>query len=65
MAALSAPPDVALVLSVPEGADAFGLTVALIGTTVVPYNLFLHASAVRAHWGTDADALPAVRRTPA
>ncbi|MCH2097221.1 MAG: divalent metal cation transporter, partial [Pseudomonadales bacterium] len=62
-AALSTPPDAALVFSVPAGADAFGLTaLALIGTTVVPYNLFLHASAVRAHWGTDADALPAVRR---
>lgn len=62
-AALSAPPDVALMFSVPAGADAFGLTaLALIGTTVVPYNLFLHASAVRAHWGADADALPAVRR---
>jgi len=62
-AALSAPPDTALLFSVPEGADAFGLTaLALIGTTVVPYNLFLHASAVRAHWGADADALPAVRR---
>ena len=27
-----------------------GLVLALIGTTVVPYNLFLHASAVRRRW---------------
>ena len=27
--------------------------VALIGTTIVPYNLFLHASSVRQHWKDD------------
>lgn len=34
--------------------------VALIGTTVVPYNLFLHASAAKARWQGEAD-LPAAR----
>lgn len=32
------------------------LTMGLVGTTVVPYNLFLHASAVAEKWGTGADA---------
>ena len=41
-------------------ADALLTVVALIGTTVVPYNLFLHASAVRNKWSSAAD-LPAVR----
>ena len=37
--------------SLPQGSL---LTVlALIGTTVVPYNLFLHANAVREKWGAD------------
>jgi manganese transport protein len=38
--------------------------VALIGTTVVPYNLFLHASSVQEKWGDDVDrddALSAAR----
>ena len=41
------------------------LLVALIGTTVVPYNLFLHASLVQEKWGRDVplvDALQAARR---
>ncbi|TFH34509.1 MAG: divalent metal cation transporter, partial [Bacteroidia bacterium] len=43
---------------IPEGGI---LTIAgLIGTTVVPYNLFLHASAVRERW-SDASNLPAAR----
>jgi Mn2+/Fe2+ NRAMP family transporter len=29
--------------------------IALIGTTVVPYNLFLHSSAVQEKWGADED----------
>lgn len=29
--------------------------IALIGTTVVPYNLFLHASAVKSHWSGPKD----------
>ncbi|MTI70457.1 MAG: divalent metal cation transporter [Firmicutes bacterium] len=40
--------------SVPEGSTMFIL--ALIGTTVVPYNLFLHASAVQERW-KDASGL--------
>ncbi len=44
---------------VPEGA---WLTVmALVGTTVVPYNLFLHASAVKSKWHHASD-LPQVRK---
>ena len=34
--------------SVPEG--SLLTVIALIGTTVVPYNLFLHASAAKSHW---------------
>ncbi|MDP3459541.1 MAG: Nramp family divalent metal transporter [Hyphomonas sp.] len=37
--------------------------IALIGTTIVPYNLFLHASAARERWGGQgAGALAAARR---
>lgn len=44
--------------SIPEG----GLLVAvgLVGTTVVPYNLFLHAAAVREKWSGEGD-LPRAR----
>jgi Mn2+/Fe2+ NRAMP family transporter len=35
--------------------------IALIGTTVVPYNLFLHASVVREKWHSPSD-LPKVRK---
>lgn len=42
-----------LVPSVPEG--SLPLVLALIGTTVVPYNLFLHSSAVRQKWTTPKD----------
>ncbi|MFQ5678298.1 MAG: Nramp family divalent metal transporter [Gemmatimonadota bacterium] len=45
--------------TLPVGADAVAL--GLVGTTVVPYNLFLHAAAVRERW-SGADALPAARR---
>lgn len=38
-----------LPLRLPSGAEA--TLVALVGTTVVPYNLFLHAAAARAHYG--------------
>lgn len=34
--------------------------IALIGTTIVPYNLFLHAAAARARWSSAAD-LPKAR----
>ncbi|MDY7097792.1 MAG: Nramp family divalent metal transporter [Pseudomonadota bacterium] len=44
--------------SVPDG--ALLTVIALIGTTIVPYNLFLHASAVSAKWTDPAD-LSAVR----
>jgi len=37
-----------LIPSVPEG--SLFIVIALIGTTVVPYNLFLHASAVQERW---------------
>lgn len=62
-AAVLAPPLPELVRGlivprVPSGADA--LTLALVGTTVVPYNLFLHAAAVRERW-TGTEALPAAR----
>jgi len=43
---------------IPDG--ALMTVVALIGTTVVPYNLFLHASAVKRRW-SGADALPEAR----
>lgn len=40
----------------PEADNALFITVALIGTTVVPYNLFLHAAAARERWQNgDAD----------
>jgi Mn2+/Fe2+ NRAMP family transporter len=42
----------------PGGAELTAL--ALIGTTIVPYNLFLHAAVVRERWTGIAD-LPAVR----
>lgn len=42
----------------PGGAELTAL--ALIGTTIVPYNLFLHAAVVRERWSGTAD-LPAVR----
>jgi Mn2+/Fe2+ NRAMP family transporter len=43
---------------IPSGAEFTAL--ALIGTTIVPYNLFLHAAAVRERWSGPAD-LPAAR----
>lgn len=51
-----------LTLSLPAGSTA--LVLALFGTTVVPYNLFLHASAcARTDWGEDlAEGLRAARR---
>ena len=38
---------------IPEG--SLLTVIALIGTTVVPYNLFLHASAVKAKWSSVTD----------
>lgn len=51
-----------LVPGLPDGGAAVAL--GLVGTTVVPYNLFLHASAVRERWEGPAD-LPAARRDSA
>lgn len=65
-AAVLAPPAGELLrgLVVPRlpGGDGGGLLVAvgLIGTTVVPYNLFLHAAAVRERW-SGAEHLPVAR----
>lgn len=44
--------------SIPPG--ALPLVIGLIGTTIVPYNLFLHAAAARKRW-TDADSLADAR----
>lgn len=48
----------AFVPALPSGAEVSAL--ALVGTTIVPYNLFLHAAAVNERWNDPAD-LPAVR----
>jgi Mn2+/Fe2+ NRAMP family transporter len=48
----------ALVPSIPDG--SLLTIIALIGTTVVPYNLFLHASAAKARW-KGAEDLAAAR----
>jgi Mn2+/Fe2+ NRAMP family transporter len=51
-------PDIGALLSglVPGLPDGSLLTaMALIGTTVVPYNLFLHAASVRGRWQSAAD----------
>lgn len=39
--------------SVPQSDNGLLTVIALIGTTVVPYNLFLHASAAKARWQGD------------
>ena len=41
--------------TLPADPDALFVAVGLIGTTVVPYNLFLHAAAVRERWSGPAD----------
>jgi manganese transport protein len=51
----------ALVPTLPPG--SLLTVVALIGTTVVPYNLFLHASAVREKWSRDVPIEQALRRS--
>ena len=63
-AVLAVPPPAAvlrglLTPSVPP--DSLVAILALIGTTVVPYNLFLHASAARAKWPDAGPAGPALR----
>lgn len=56
---ISVGPDLAALfkgLTTPKIPDGSLLTViALIGTTIVPYNLFLHASAVKAKWTSVTD----------
>jgi len=47
--------------SVPAG--SLVTIVALIGTTVVPYNLFLHASMVREKWSADVPIAEALRQS--
>ncbi len=42
-------------------AGSFVTVMALVGTTVVPYNLFLHSSAVQAKWATTLFASQALR----
>jgi len=46
--------------TLPEDPRALVVAVGLIGTTVVPYNLFLHAAAVREKW-SGPEWLPAAR----
>lgn len=46
--------------SLPGGREGLLLAVGLVGTTVVPYNLFLHASAVRERW-SGPESLPSAR----
>jgi Mn2+/Fe2+ NRAMP family transporter len=57
-------PDITAILkgfvpSLPGG--SLILVLALVGTTVVPYNLFLHSSAVKQKWSSSND-LPAARK---
>lgn len=67
LAAILARPDLAELVTgmlrptVPDG--ALLTTIALVGTTIVPYNLFLHASIVQEKWPTaDRAALRQARR---
>ncbi|MCB1647361.1 MAG: Nramp family divalent metal transporter [Pseudomonadales bacterium] len=61
---LLAPPSLTDLIDglIPTGLpDAATLTViALIGTTVVPYNLFLHANSVQQAWGKELDTQQAL-----
>ncbi len=58
-------PDLSLIfqgLLIPKlGPDKILTVIALVGTTVVPYNLFLHASLVSEKW-KDASKLPVARK---
>ena len=56
--------DVARGVVVPSIPDGSMLTVmALIGTTVVPYNLFLHASSVQQRWRAESDLGQSIRES--
>lgn len=50
-----------LVPSVPTGSTL--MVIALIGTTVVPYNLFLHASSVQQKWSEDVPVDEALKES--
>ena len=50
-----------LIPSIPE--DSILTVIALVGTTVVPYNLFLHASLVKEKWKSKSDLDAAKRDT--
>ncbi|MGW0828559.1 Nramp family divalent metal transporter [Streptomyces sp. NPDC002845] len=50
-----------LVPSVPNGSTL--MVIALIGTTVVPYNLFLHASSVSQKWSEDVPVDEALKES--
>ncbi len=60
VAAVALRPDITSILSglfIPRmEAESLVMVVSLIGTTVVPYNLFLHASSVKRRWNSE-DAL--------
>ena len=64
-AMLLVPPDLSLIVShllprsLPDGAMLSAI--ALIGTTVVPYNLFLHAMAVQQTWTANDETATALR----
>lgn len=67
LAAIIVQPDLSalaggLVPRVPDGAQL--TAIALIGTTIVPYNLFLHAAASKRHWH-DPERLNEARRDSA
>ena len=58
IACIAVRPDPAALLAglvprIPEG--GLFTAIALIGTTIVPYNLFLHAAAARERWSADED----------
>ncbi len=67
VSAFVARPDWSLVLQglfVPQfPKDSMGIAVALVGTTVVPYNLFLHSSSVAKLWGKSQDQESALTRS--
>ncbi|MDY8138075.1 Nramp family divalent metal transporter [Aquimarina sp. 2201CG5-10] len=64
IAAIATKPDLSLIFKgfVPDfSSDKLLTIIGLIGTTVVPYNLFLHASLVKEKWKSPED-LPLVRK---
>ncbi|MEM7456730.1 MAG: Nramp family divalent metal transporter [Planctomycetota bacterium] len=67
VAAIAAGPDWSQVASGvfnPQFPDESALlVVALVGTTVVPYNLFLHSSSVAQAWGSEEDKAAALKRS--